>query len=233
LYREALARATERGYLDIMIYAGGNLGRLALLRGQAALAKPQLEKAAALARESGNRVTLADWLSPLGRAALYRREFQQATIYLQECYDLWQEMGIAAGQAEALTALAELALARGNLDTATPYLRASLALWLDLWQRQSHQLTAMLRGLVDCWLAVGCLAGEIRPSPEVVAILAAAEQIRSSIEYRLDPAVEVARQLALKTARETLSPAEFEAAWAKGQSLGLDGGFNLAYRLLE
>ncbi|MBE7553052.1 MAG: AAA family ATPase [Anaerolineales bacterium] len=229
LYREALAQATERGYLDIIIYAGGNLGRLALLRGQMALAKPQLEKAVAFARESGNRVNIADWLLPLGWVALYRREMQQATVYLQECYDLWQEMGIEMGRANALNALAELALATSDLRQATRYLHDGLSLWFGLWQSRSLQTLDLLRGIIDCLLSVGRLA---HPA-EAVTLLASAEQIRSSIVYHLEPPYESAYLTTLSNARQSLPPAEFERAWTGGQSLSLDNTFNLALLCLE
>ncbi len=233
LYREALAKATERGYLDIMTYAVGNLGRLALLREQDTLAKPQLEKAVALARESSNRVSIADWLLPLGRVALYRREFQQATVYLQECYDLWHEMGIEIGKANALNALAELALATEDQRRAAQCLHDSLSLWVGIWQSQPLQQTDMLRRIVDCLLTLGRLASLTGRSSEVVTILTSAEQIRSSIEYHLEPAVENACQTALDTTHQSLSRAEFEEAWARGQALSLDNTFNLAYHLLK
>jgi hypothetical protein len=192
------------------------------------LAKPQLEKAVALAREGGNRVSLADWLLPLGRAALYRSEFKQAIAYLQECYDLWHDMGVEGDQANALTALAALALATAEPERAARYLNDSLSLWVDLWQRQALHLTVMLRGIVDCLLTIGQLA---HPA-EAVTLLAAAEQIRASLEYRLEPAVESARQATLNSARQALSEAAFDGTWADGQSLSLADTFNLAYHLL-
>jgi hypothetical protein len=91
----------------------------------------------------------------------------------------------------------------------------------------------MLRGIVDCLLTVGRLAFPTGRNPEVVTILASAEQIRSSIEYYLEPPVENACQTALDTTRQSLSRAEFEEAWASGQSLSLDNTFNLAYHLLK
>jgi hypothetical protein len=165
----------------------------------------------------------------LGRAALYRSEFKQATAYLQECYDLWHDMGVEVDQANALTALAELALATAEPERAARYLNDSLSLWVDLWQRQALHLTVMLRGIVDCLLTTGQLAHPV----EAVTLLAAAEQIRAPLEYRLEPMVESARQAALNSARQALSQAECEAAWASGQSLTLADTFNLAFRLLE
>lgn len=84
LYRQCLEVCTAANIVDHVAYAIGNLGRIALLRGNYDTAREHFERTLALAREMNSPMTLADWLIRIGMTTLYQGDLVQARAYLEE-----------------------------------------------------------------------------------------------------------------------------------------------------
>ncbi|GAB4571975.1 MAG: hypothetical protein Kow0077_10080 [Anaerolineae bacterium] len=93
----------------------------ARLLGDEAYSLEQLLRMSREARQSGDRLRLADTLLQVGRAWLERNDLEQAKAVLDEALTIFQEQNSQAGMLDALEALAGVGLESGALDDAVVY----------------------------------------------------------------------------------------------------------------
>ncbi|MBI3960300.1 MAG: tetratricopeptide repeat protein, partial [Chloroflexi bacterium] len=118
LSAESLALFRRRENRDYIVAPLGNLGRLALLRGDLAQARLLLQEAVATARSVGNVLGLIDWLPRLGVVTLYGGDAAEAQRLLQESLELSRTISSPMYLAWNYTYLAETALWQGDHEQA-------------------------------------------------------------------------------------------------------------------
>ncbi|MEZ4682919.1 MAG: tetratricopeptide repeat protein [Caldilineaceae bacterium] len=126
LSAESLALFRRQQNRDYIVYPLGNLGRLALLRGDLAQARLLLQEAVATARAIGNVMGLLDWLPRLGVVLLYSGFVDEAQRLLHESLQLSRTTTSAMYLAWSYTYLAEAALWQGDLGQAAYWLAQAL-----------------------------------------------------------------------------------------------------------
>jgi tetratricopeptide (TPR) repeat protein len=131
---EALHRSREP---DLARCGGlADAGQRMFFKGNYADARSYLEESLAIARQLGERRSVAAVLQPLGMACLGQGDFTTARAYLEEALQLAREFGNKRELAAALNALAQLHRTNNELDLAEPLYEQFLALARDLKDRE-------------------------------------------------------------------------------------------------
>jgi predicted ATPase/DNA-binding XRE family transcriptional regulator len=217
LSTESLKLFQARGNRDFIVYALGNLGRLARLRGDLAQARTLLQETITIAASVGNRMGLGDWQPLLGIVTFYSGEAKEGRRLLIESLNLCLNLRNDEFLAEIYGYLAEIALWDGELDQAVQWVDQSLIhqakiLWLTTEQ-------------VDFLWMVARLATAQEQYSRAAMLFGLAEQISSQSHYRLVEPVRSLVDTALATVREALDPAIFAEAFATGHQLSLNEAF--------
>jgi non-specific serine/threonine protein kinase len=131
---------------------------LALLQGDADVARPWLEQAALLGRATGDRLTMAGALYVLGSLASDRGDFAQTAAYLEESLALYRVLGDRRGIANSLHNLGEVAANQGDLEQAAARYEDALALRRVLGARRGMAVELECLGLVAAWRGEGARA---------------------------------------------------------------------------
>jgi predicted ATPase/DNA-binding SARP family transcriptional activator len=211
LSTESLALFRRQQNRDYIVYPLGNLGRLALLRGDLAQARLLLQEAVATARAIGNVMGLLDWLPRLGVVLLYRGDVDAAQRLLHESLHLSQRITSAMYLAWSYTYLAETALWQGDLDQAAHWLAQALT---------HHANPRWIRTeLVDCLWVTARLATAQQQYRRAATLFGLAEQVGSRIHYVSAPPVRPLIDAALTTVQTALEPAVFVEAFAAGRAM--------------
>ncbi|HUM68242.1 MAG TPA: hypothetical protein PLK31_05285, partial [Chloroflexota bacterium] len=117
-FQACLSHLRALGDTFWIAYPLGNLGRMALQKGDLPEAANLISESVAITRSSGNRVGIADWIFRLGQVHLYRGDLDVAEANLQEALHLYEEVGNRFGPPGVLSNLALIALERGQVATA-------------------------------------------------------------------------------------------------------------------
>ncbi len=210
---------------DSIMLPLGNLGRLALLRGDLAQARLLLQEAVTNAANMGNKLGLLDWQPRLGIVTLYSGDATAARRLLSESLLVSHELNSKLYSALILTYLAETALWEGEADQAAQWLAQALAYHANpRWVRTE---------LVDSLWIAARLATVQQDYPRAATLFGLAEQVSSQIRYALVEPVRAQVDAALATVRDALDPAVFAAAFNAGKQLSLAEAFATALLLVE
>jgi len=217
LSTESLALFRRRDNRDYIVAPLGNLGRLALLRGDLPQARLLLQEAVAIARSIGNVLGLIDWLPRLGVVTLYGGDAAEAQRLLHESLHLSRTINSPMYLAWNFTYLAETALWQGDLDQAAHWLAQALA---------HHANPRWIRTeLVDCLWIAARLATAQQQYPRAATLFGLAEQVGSRIRYVPAGPVRPLNEAALTTVQAALEPTIFAEAFAAGQAMTLVEAF--------
>ncbi|MBI3960158.1 MAG: tetratricopeptide repeat protein [Chloroflexi bacterium] len=214
---ESLALFRRRENRDYIVAPLGNLGRLALLRGDLAQARLLLQEAVAIARSVGNVLGLIDWLPRLGIATLYSGEVGEAQRLLQESLELSRTISSPMYLAWNYTYLAETALWQGDHEQAGQWLAQALA---------HHANPRWIRTeTVDCLWVAARLATAQEQYQQAAMFFGLAEEMGRRIGYRAPGPVRPHIDAALATVQAALEPALFAESFAAGQQMTLAEAF--------
>jgi predicted ATPase/class 3 adenylate cyclase len=171
---EALARA---GAQERTLARSGGLadaGQLAFFMGRYGEARTYLEESLAIAREIGDRRSIAAVLQPLGMACLGEGDIPTARGHLQEALGLARELGNKRELAAATNALAQLHRVEGALDGAARLYEEFLTLARDLRDREIIAIGLLNLAMVS----IGRRAAD-RAREMLLEVLSIAEEIGS------------------------------------------------------
>jgi predicted ATPase/transcriptional regulator with XRE-family HTH domain len=217
LSRTSLQLFQALGNRDFIIYALGNLGRLALIRQEIVQAQQLFQEAVDIAVAVNNRMGLCDWLPRLAMATFHRGNITDAYSYLDEALRHCQGVGNDEYVARVHGYCAEIALTEGNLTLAQTHLTASL----------NHQ--ASLRWFTiefaDFLFVAARLAAQQEHYLLAATRLGLAEQIAKRIGYADKTPMRPLIDAYVTTIRTELEPAVFAEAFAAGQQMTLAEAF--------
>jgi hypothetical protein len=218
LSTEALKLFQMQGDRDMGIaYGFGNLGRLALLRGDIGQARRLLHEAMTMAAAGGNRLALADWQPRLGIVTLYAGDATEARRLLTESLGLCMSVKGNLVLARVYSYLAELALWEGDLDQAEEWLAQSMT-------HHAHPRWIRIE-LVECMWVAARLATAQQQFLRAATLFGLAEQLRRHTRYELVGPARPMVDTALATVHAALGAELFAEAFTTGQQLSLDDAF--------
>jgi predicted ATPase len=219
LSTESLTLFRRQQNRDFIVYPLGNLGRLALLRGDLTQARLLLQEAIATARTIGNVMGLLDWLPRLGVVTLYSGNVDLARQLLHESLQLSRTITSAMYLAWSYTYLAETALWQGDHDQAAQWLAQALTYHANpRWVRTE---------LVDCLWVAARLATAQQQYHRAATLFGLVAQVGQRIRYAPVAPVRSLVNAALATVQAALEPATFAEAFAAGQRMTLAEAFSL------
>ncbi len=212
------------GNLDAIVYAQGNLGRIALDEGRLDEAYERISESVRISREAGVRVGIADWLLQLGYVLLYQEDLEESATAFDEALALYEEIGNRRAIMELRTCLGRVALAQGDLPLAADYLSDSLSGYRQFMRQFSSMApewgTPFSADVLHCVIASAQLAVAQQHNDHAVTLLAIIDFLHSRIRFgHLDPALIAQITPLTETMRDRLSESAFEAAWVKGEAL--------------
>ena len=226
-----------------------NAGQLACWMGHYSEARSYLQEGLAIARETGDRESVAQILQPLGMASYGQGDLGAARRYLEEALELARELGDKRELAAALNAMAQLHRVQDELDVAEGLYEQVVAIARQLGDRESIAVGLLNLAMVSIGhrsqrapgllLEVLDIAAETGSKPaaqsalEVSAGLAAIreEWKRSARLFGLaeaqtvqtglhrDPTDEAFLSPLIAAARRALGPSEFALAENAGRAL--------------
>jgi tetratricopeptide (TPR) repeat protein len=214
--RESMELAQAIGALTWIAGPTSTLGRVALDKGDYAVAQSFFETSLAAYRRAENRVGMSIVLRCLAVLSCAQEKYESARSFYEQSLELWQEMSSQRNIAWTLNSLARVSLNMNYRPQAQRLLAESLALFLDLGDKE---------GIAGC---VVPLAGmQVEGQPEQAArLLGTLDALVATLEER-PPSVapvqipaEYDRTVAAVRAR--LGEAAFAEAWTEGRTLGLE-----------
>jgi predicted ATPase/DNA-binding CsgD family transcriptional regulator len=189
-------------------------GLLAIERGDYHEATVLIDDAVALFRQAAEPLWTPIALNSLGFVAYQQGDIQRAEQHIEESLTVYRSIGGRWDEALAQTNLARIARDQQDYTRAAELYARSLVIHARFGEREG--VAGNLRGLAT----IAGLSGR----PEHAArLLGAAEGLRESIGVSVPPLGRARHERAIAAIRAVLTPEEFEAAWARGRALSLDG----------
>jgi len=219
--------------LDLCRQIGDDWGVAACLLnvGNAAMGRTDYPEAERLFSESlevwrtvGDQWGVAFCLACLGELALDRKDYDRAAELCAESVALREALGdrLEGAVVRGLLGLAEAE--RGNQARAADLLLASLVECRDL---RSHEQSVGSIQNVATWLGI---SDEFEAAAE---LWGAAESLAAQAGVATDQAEQVRHATAIEAGRSRIVPADWEAAWRRGQSMDLATALDLAETVLR
>jgi tetratricopeptide (TPR) repeat protein len=158
-------------------FALNNLGEVARVRGDYALARTYYVESEALLRSSRDQGDLARLIHSLGYVALHEGDYEQAEARFRESLVMFRKLGNKRGIAECLAGLAGLGVRQGRaqwgaglLAAAQARLRASHASWWPADRGEVERNRAAIRAaLGEAEFEAAWLAGEKMSLEQAIA----------------------------------------------------------------
>jgi non-specific serine/threonine protein kinase len=200
------------------------LGGLAHEQGDYITARRFMEEALAAARESNDKFGIARSLNMLGDLARTLGDDAAACPLYEDALAICRQLGNKYSTANILTNLAAAEFGEGNYTAAYSHFTEALTM-----HRESGD--EIIGGKINISYALDGLAAlaVLRGETGLAAKLAgAADHLRESINYNIDPAERRFRDAYLASLRTVLSDDDFSTAYGQGRKLKLDQGVALA-----
>lgn len=219
-YEEALSLFRARNDDSGIASALGSLGNVAQDREDYPAARAYQEESLARSRANGDIRMTAYTLHNLGNLAVLENDPERARLYYEESLLGTRSLGDRRGVAALLTSLSALTLPSGDYVATRQQLAEAITL-----VREVEDPLGMLSVLdAAAWYAQVTGSGY-----ESAAVLwAAAENGRRTLASPRQPDGEAQSARLQETARRSLSPELFAAAWERGSSLSLEAAIVLA-----
>jgi DNA-binding CsgD family transcriptional regulator len=173
------------------------------------------------AREEGVTWPLALGLVELAGCAAVLGDRELARASAEEAIETGVRLGNGWAVASARRVLGQVALEEGDPSRAQTLLHDALA---------AHASAGFLPDIIVDLEALAAVAAALDAWREAARLLAASERARDRIGLRRWPAEEHANIAQRRTARDRLSDAAFESAWAEGRALTVDEAVAYARR---
>jgi predicted ATPase len=195
-----------------------NLGGIAELRGNLDRATVVFEEVLATARALPTDLGIP--LMSLATVRWKQGQLAEAEALYDEALAYFEEIGDDAEEAYVSTNLAAVRLYQGRRDDALSPLGRALALCQEL---------RSLPGFAHAFDSTALAAVD---AESAARLLGKADDLRAEIDERLPPAPHGPHARAVAIATDVLGQERFEAAYAEGRAMSLDGAIALAFEVI-
>jgi non-specific serine/threonine protein kinase len=224
MYEEGLSEGRVAGDLPQVSLSCRGLGGLALEQGDYTTARSFIEEALAIARESNDKFGIARSLNMLGDLARTVGDDAGARPLLEGALIICRQLGNQYAIGNILNNLASVEYGEGDYTAAHSHFAESLTMAQELGDKIVGDKIAISYGL-DGFAALAVRRGE---SDLAARLAGAAEHLRESIKYNIEPAERRFRDAYLATLRAVLTEDTFSTAYEQGRKLKLDEAVALA-----
>ena len=224
MYEEGLAEGRAAADLPQVSLSCRGLAGVALEQGDYTSARRFIEEALAVARESNDQFGIARSLNMLGDLARTVGDNAAARPLHEEALAICRRLGNRYAVGNILNNLAAAEYGEGDYTAAHAHFAESLTIaqeWGDKIVGDKIAISYALDGLA----ALAVRRGE---SDLAARLAGAAEHLRESIKYNIEPAERRFRHAYLAALRSMLSKDDFSTAYGQGRKLKLDEAVALA-----
>lgn len=190
-----------------------NLATMDRLDGSYEAARLRHEEALTIGRDIGAADTIAQSLNGLGYLARSQGQHARARMLIEESLAVSRSLGRVAGVSASLHTLGLLAHERGDFASARSFLKESLA---TRWDADLKWY------LAESLEAVAALIARPGEHEQAAVLWGAAEALRRDRRTPMLAPHERERHRAAVDEARRASPADFDAAWARGARIDLD-----------
>jgi len=219
MYEEGLAEGRAANDLPQVSLSFRGLGGLALQQGAYTTARGFIEEALAAARESNDQYGIARSLNMLGDLARSVGDDAVARPMFEEALVICRELGNKYAIGNILTNLAAAEYGAGDYTAAHSHFTESLTKLQEVGDK------IIISYALDGFAALAVRRGE---SDLAARLAGAAEHLRESIRYNIEPAERRFRDAYLASLQSVRSEGGFAAAYEQGRKLKLDEAVALA-----
>ena len=224
MYEEGLSTGRTVHDLPQVSLSCRGLGGLAYEQGDYPTARRFAEEALSVARQSDDTFGIARSLNMIGDLARSLGEDTAARPLYEEAIEICRHLGNKYATANILTNLAAAEFGEGNYTAAHSHFTEGLT----MHQESGDEIVGdkiSISYLLDGLAALAALRGETELAATVAG---AAEHLRESINYNIEPAERRFRDAYLASLRTVLSEGDFSRAYGEGRKLKLDECVTLA-----
>ena len=223
-YADGLAAGQEAGDKHGVALSSRGLGLVAMQQGDAAAAREYFQSGLAISRELDDKFGIAISLSFLGDLARTEKDFSRARPLFEESLALFRGLDNKSAVSDALNNLGAACFGEGEFLLSRKHFAEAANLAFDLGNKMT--ISYSLDGFA-------ALATENEDLTRAAQLCGAAEALRESIGYKIEPAEEVFRNAYLEKLRAPMSDAEYNAAFEEGRSTTPDKAIALAFNELS
>ena len=210
VYEKILAENREAKNLSLIVMALNGLASNAVLQKDAAAAQIFLEEALAVSRKLNDEMLLAYTLCSLGDFEMSRENPVSARPLLDECLTLSKKLGNKRLLSNTYLNLGIVYFLENEYDAAALKFSESLQTAQAMDDKKTISYT------LDGFAALAAKSGNAEQSAKLAG---AAETLRESVDYQIEPAEEIFREKYMAATRAALAPKDFTAAYKIGRSL--------------
>ena len=224
MYEQGLSEGRSAEDLRQVSLSCRGLGGLAYEQGDYPTARGFVEEALAAARQSNDRFGVARSLSMLGDLARAQGDDAAARPLYEEAIAICRQLERTIATANILTNLAAAEFGDGNYSDADAHFTEGLTMQMQPGGQIVGDKISISYSL-DGLAALAARRGET----ELAAILAgAADHLRESINYNVEPAERRFRDTYVASLRAALPDDDFSRAYGRGRALKLEEAVELA-----
>ncbi len=213
----AIAQAAGDKFDEMMMY--GMMGRVAGMRGEHAAYEAYMDRAATLAREIGSNYGLATALMGGGMAAISQGDYAVARARLEQSHAMFARGGSRHFMNVTRSELANVARLLGEYEHASRLYGEVIV----FWKHQGHRA-----GIARCFECLAFIAGARGDTSRAAQLFGAAQALREAAHSNMTPDEQAEYASELARIRAAADPTAFDAAWAAGRALTLEGAIQMA-----
>lgn len=220
-YADGLAAGEEAGDKQGVALSSRGLGLVAMQQGDVAAARRYFESGLAISRELDDRFGIAISLSFLGDLARTEADFKRARPLFEESLGLFRQLDNKSAVSDALNNLGAACLGEGEPELAKKHFAEAANIAFDLGNKMTISYS------LDGFAALSVEEGDLDRGAQLCG---AAEALRDSIGYKIEPAEEKFRNIYLDKLRAAMPDPEFSNAFEWGRAMPPERAFDLVFR---
>lgn len=209
LYEESLV-ACQNGYQRSTPFVLNNLGMTFFHQGDPVSAQAHIEEGLTLARQMGNRHTIAHSLALLGLVANAQGDLATARGLHSESLALFRETGNKPGIASVLDELGNTAYLEGDFAAARTLYEESLSLFHEIGSKAS---------IPEIMMNLASARAALSDFQDAVVLFGAGEALREAVGRVFSPILQEKYDKATEQARSALGEGEYSRAYAEGRAM--------------
>ncbi|MEO8042009.1 MAG: protein kinase [Acidobacteriota bacterium] len=223
-YADGLIAGKEAGDKQGVALSSRGLGLVAMQQGDTPAAREFFESGLAISRELDDKFGIAISLSFLGDLARTEKDFSRARPLFEESLALFRGLDNKSAVSDALNNLGAACFGEGELLLSKKHFAEAANLAFDLGNKMTISYS------MDGFAA---LATERDEHENAAQLCGAADGLRESIGYKIEPAEGVFRNAYLEKLRSRLDGDDFDTAYERGRSTSPEKAIALAFRETE
>jgi predicted ATPase/serine/threonine protein kinase/TolB-like protein len=219
-YADGLSAGKEAGDKQGVALSSRGLGLVAMQQGDTSAAREYFESGLAISRELDDKFGIAISLSFLGDLARTEKDFARARPLFEESLGLFRGLDNKSAVSDALNNLGATCFGEGELLLAKKYFAEAANIAFDLGNKMT--ISYSLDGFA-------ALAVENGDPDRAARLCGAAEALRESIGYKIEPAEDIFRQAYVDKLRMGMTDKDFSEALERGRATSPDKAILLAF----